>query len=413
MMPDPVNSVGLGRAVAVNSGARPRVLMFCPQFAPAIGGAERQAEKLGKELRAQGIDVRILTPRLDKMSAAVECIDGVLPVRRFVLSDLSKRFPWLRGIGLLNAPWVSLQVFWQVWREGGNADIVHCHIGSLQTVAAAFASRVRGLPVICKAAMADERGDLGEAARLGLTGRLVAKLGRTAFTKWIATTRAVREALLRAGVDDSRILMIPNGVEVCGEALSRPSVAVRRFLYLGRLSTNIDRDVPGMIKAFDAVADGLADVELAIVGGGDLLEETRVLALASRNSPRIKVLGPMSPNEWLAWAHCLVLPSRREGLSNALLEAMAVGLPCIANDIPPNREVLGGGEFGMLVPVADVEQLQAAMLRCATDAPYAVGLAAKAKVRVAERYSLGAVAKKYCDLYEALMRCGSAPRVDA
>lgn len=42
-----------------------RVLMFCPQFAPLIGGAERQAEKLGMALRTAGVDVRVLTPRLD------------------------------------------------------------------------------------------------------------------------------------------------------------------------------------------------------------------------------------------------------------------------------------------------------------------------------------------------------------
>lgn len=409
MMPGTASGPGHARATVANAGARPRVLMFCPQFAPAIGGAERQAEKLGKALRAQGVDVRILTPRLDRASASAECIDGVLPVRRFVLSDWSKRFPRLRGIGLVNAPWVALQVFWQVWREGRDADIVHCHIGSLQTVAAAYASRVRGLPVICKAAMADDRGDLGEAARLGVIGRLVAKLGRTAFTKWIATTRAVREALLRAGVDNGRILLIPNGVEVGEESLSRPSAKVRRFLYLGRLSTNIQRDVPGMIKAFEEVADKIPGVELAIVGGGDLLEETRVLSRASRNSTQINVPGPMSPGEWLAWAHCFVLPSRREGLSNALLEAMAAGLPCIANDIPPNREVLADGEAGMLVSVADVEQLQAAMLRCATDAPYAAFLATSARARVAQHYALDAVAKKYSELYEALTRCRTSP----
>lgn len=397
MTPDTAHSTGHARAA--NAGTRLRVLMFCPQFAPAVGGAERQAEKLGKALCARGVDVRILTPRLDRASASDERIDGVLPVKRFVLSDWSKRFPWLRGIGLINAPWIALQIFWRVWREAGNADIVHCHIGSLQTVAAAYASRVRGLPVICKAAMADDRGDLGEAAKLGRIGQLVAKLGRSAFTQWIATTQAVRDALLRAGIDESRILVIPNGVDLLDPPARQPLAPVRRFLYLGRLSTNTERDVPGLLRAFDAVADQVGDAELALVGGGDLLEQTRSLAQACRNAGRIRVMGPGNPAEWLTWADCFVLPSRREGLSNALLEAMAAGLPCIANDIPPNREVLAGGEAGMLVPVADVEKLQAAMLRCATDPRHASWLATQACARVSANYMLDAVAQRYYRLY--------------
>lgn len=412
MTPEMARSPVHAPGTTASACARPRVLMFCPQFAPAIGGAERQAEKLGKALCVQGVDVRILTPRLDRASASVERLDGVLPVRRFALSDLSKRFPWLRGIGLINAPWIALQIFWRVWREAGAADIVHCHIGSLQTVAAAYAARLRGRPVICKAAMADDRGDLGEAAKFGLIGQLVAKLGRTAFTQWIATTQAVRDALLRAGVDKGHILVIPNGVDLLDPPARQPLAPVRRFLYLGRLSTNIERDLPGLLRAFDAVADQLADAELALVGGGDLLEQTRSLAQACRNASRIRVMGPGNPAEWLAWADCFVLPSRREGLSNALLEAMAAGLPCIANDIPPNREVLAGGEAGMLVPVADVEQLQAAMLRCATDPRHASWLATQAHARVAAHYTLDAVAQRYSELYEDLSSA-ARPRVDA
>ena len=403
MTPEMARSPVHAPGTTASACARPRVLMFCPQFAPAIGGAERQAEKLGKALCARGVDVRILTPRLDRASASDERLDGVLPVRRFALSDWSKRFPWLRGIGLINAPWIALQIFWRVWREAGNADIVHCHIGSLQTVAAAYAARVRGLPVICKAAMADDRGDLGEAAKLGRIGQLVAKLGRTAFTQWIATTQAVRDALLRAGVDESRILVIPNGVDLLDKPARQPLAPVRRFLYLGRLSTNIERDVPGLLRAFDAVADQVGDAELALVGGGDLLEQTRSLAQACRNAGRIRVMGPGNPAEWLTWADCFVLPSRREGLSNALLEAMAAGLPCIANDIPPNREVLADGDAGMLVPVEDAERLQEAMLRCAADVGHAGQLAQAARTRVEKRYSIRGVAMEYADLYAALL----------
>ena len=378
-----------------------RVLMFCPQFAPLIGGAERQAEKLGTALVKLGVDVRILTPRLDQASPALESREGV-EVRRFRLSDLSRRFPGIRGIGVLNAPWIALQIGWQVWRAARSVDVVHCHIGSLQTVSAAYAARLRGKPVICKAAMADERSDLGEAARTGVTGRIVARLGTRAFTRWVATTRAVKEALCRAGVDERIIVVIPNGVEVSSIVQRQHTRPIRRFLYLGRLSTNIERDVPGLIQAFDRLADQIEGVELALVGGGDLLEQTRALAAGCRHALSIQVPGPGVASEWLAWADCFVLPSRREGLSNALLEAMAAGLPCIANDIPPNREVLAEGEAGVLVPVGDIEQLRAAMNCFAMNNQRGLCFGSQARKRVEDSFSIRNVAITYRNMYSSL-----------
>ncbi len=377
-----------------------RVLMFCPQFAPIVGGAERQAEKLGKALRKEGVQVSVLTPRIAPGSPTDELLDG-LPVHRFSLSDLSVRFP-VPGIGLVNAPWIAAQVMWQVWRASKGAHLVHCHIGSLQTVAAAWAARLRGIPVICKAAMADDRSDLGEAAKSGLIGRLVAWAGCHAFTRWVATTQAVKDALVRAGVSQDRIAVIPNGVELPAMPPRDHTVAVRRFLYLGRVSTNTERDVPGLIAAFDRLAEKLNDVELAIVGGGDLLEVTRQQAAACRSASRIQVPGPGDAAQWLAWADCFVLPSRREGLSNALLEAMAAGLPCIANDIPPNREVLADGEAGVLVPVGDTERMNAAMKRLALDCRSGEIISRAAWKRVDSDFSIQCVALAYREIYSRL-----------
>jgi hypothetical protein len=67
-----------------------RVLMFCPQFRPLIGGAERQAEKLAISLAAAGCEVILITPRIDLTSPDVEEIQGVR-IERFPMTDLSRR----------------------------------------------------------------------------------------------------------------------------------------------------------------------------------------------------------------------------------------------------------------------------------------------------------------------------------
>ncbi|MBK7727065.1 MAG: glycosyltransferase [Gammaproteobacteria bacterium] len=105
-----------------------------------------------------------------------------------------------------------------------------------------------------------------------------------------------------------------------------------RFLYLGRLAAGA-RDVPTLIRAFDRLVAADPTIELAVVGGGDLFDETQALihACAARGSICCRV---STSRRWLIWADCR--PAfRMEGLSNALLEAMAHGLACIANDIPP------------------------------------------------------------------------------
>ncbi len=379
------------------------VLMFCPQFRPVVGGAERQAEKLAIALVAAGCRVTIVTPRIDPASADIEESGGVR-IERFPLTDLSRRFP-IPGIAIVNIPAILWQVARSVSVRLKGHDVLHCHLASLQTAGAALAVRVSGIPVLCKAAVAGQRSDLGEIEKGGITGHSVAWLVRVLIGNWIATTEDVSQALVRAGVNPKQILRIPNGVDLSDSFAQHASgKSVRRFLYLGRLSTNSQRDVPTLIRAFDRLAVKHSDVELALVGRGDLFQETFALANACEARDRIQMPGLDEPNKWLSWADCFVLPSRIEGLSNALLEAMAAGLPCIANDIPPNREVLENGEAGVLVPVGDDEKLAAAMERMASDAAHADTMRAAALNRVGSHYGIKTVATRYMALYEELIR---------
>jgi glycosyltransferase involved in cell wall biosynthesis len=139
------------------------------------------------------------------------------------------------------------------------------------------------------------------------------------------------------------------------------------------------------------------------VGGGDLLDETRRLVASCESRARIHLPGFDAADKWLAWADCFVLPSRREGLSNALLEAMAAGLPCIANDIPPNREVLDDGSAGVLVPVGDLAQLENAMRTLVDEPNVAARYATMGRARVENCYAIGSVAHRYQSLYRSLL----------
>lgn len=378
------------------------ILMFCPQFRPIVGGAERQAEKLARALAAKGIQVRILTPRFSPDTPLRE-EDGELDIVRFPLFDLCRLIPWLRGLG----PFNLLLLRWQVMRAVSvhldEADLLHTHIASPMSAFAMQAAHKSGVPVICKIALASNINDFSQTAAIGLGGKQICSSMIKNMTRWIAITRPVAEVLKKWQAPEERIVFIPNGVELPKEQSRRPIVLVKKFLYLGRLSVNINRDVPTLIRAFDRLADCILDVELTLVGDGDQFQEIAVLVANSRHCDRIAMPGFQEPEQWLQWADCFVLPSRREGLSNALLEAMSYGLPCIANDIPPNREVLKDGEAGILVPVEDVDKLFSAMQSVAEDEQLGTSWGHAAMQRVHSTYSIESVANQYVELYKEIM----------
>jgi len=378
------------------------VLMFCPQFRPLVGGSERQAEKLAVALSESGCRVRILTPRIDHDSPDMEEANGVT-IERFPLTDLSRRYPF-NGVALLNIPYICWQIVRVVRPRLKGVDILHCHIGSLQTGAAALAGHLSGVPVLCKAANSGEQSDLLKVERSGATGHLVAWLIKSFVGTWVATTIAVADSLIKAGVRRERVVHIPNGVNFTAEpSVFQMTGKVRRFLYMGRLSSGINRDVGTLIEAFDCLATQHEDIELAIVGGGDLLEKTRRLTQTCTSQDRIHLPGFDRPEKWLVWADCFVLPSRWEGLSNALLEAMAAGLPCIANDIPPNREVLDNGTCGILVTLGNTPALIEALQRFILFPKEAQSFGSLAFERARKYYAIENIAGRYLELYDSLL----------
>jgi glycosyltransferase involved in cell wall biosynthesis len=106
---------------------------------------------------------------------------------------------------------------------------------------------------------------------------------------------------------------------------------------------------------------------------------------------------------FLEAATVFVLPSTVEGLSNALLEAMAVGLPAVATRVGGTEDVVIDGRTALLVPPHDPEALAEALTALLTAPERAREMGREARDRVVERYSLGLVASTYLALYRELV----------
>lgn len=393
--------------VAAHAGTRGRgtspvrVLMLVPNFGPdrpLVGGAERQAEKLSLALMERGVQVEVVTPRDDPAWPEREAINGIT-IHRFPISDLSRVLP--RGAGIPNTLLRRMQTHRGIRAHLGRFDLLHCHMGSPLTAFAVEVAARMGRPAVCKVACGGRLFDLRTTAETTRGAGLLSRNMVRKVTRWIAISGEIRRELIEWGVDPARVAGIPNGVEPLGFAPLPEGGVARRFLYLGRIADN--RDHALMVRAFERVLERVPECELAIVGSGELEPELRrVVGEMPLGRGRIRMVGYGDGGAWLAWADAVVQPSRWEGMSNTLLEAMSAGRACVATDITPNREVLDGGRLGLLSPPGDADAMAAAMLRLATEPGAAAKFGAAGRGEVRDVYAIGSVAERYLELYGSL-----------
>ena len=384
--------------------ASPRVLMFCPEFSPSVGGAQRQAEILTASLIAQGTVVEVLAYQQERDWPLHEVRPDGIVIHRIRFSNLNRRFPRLRnvGLGLASVALMSIHTIWALRSLVNRFDVLHAHNAS--TPITAFAVRIArrcGMRTVVKAVNIREWFDL-KVLRQTLWGKLAVRWLRQDVDRWVAISRAVVEELAESGIPAERIAHIPNGVRLNESPNELPEKAAH-FLHLGRLSRTAPRDFTGLVRSFEQVAADVPAAELARVGGGDRFAAIRYLAAASSARSRIHVPGQQSAAPWLSWAHCLVQPSYVEGMSNAILEGMAAGLACVAYDIAPNRETLGDGTAGVLIPVRDHSGLAAALRSLATEPGLARAWGKRARDRAEQNYDIEKIAARILELYGKML----------
>ena len=243
-------------------------------------------------------------------------------------------------------------------------DVFHGLQGFEMTVNSALAARAAGLPAVVK--LAAHRDEL--VAKPGLRHKLF-NLARRRREKLkhvdavIAISRDIHDELLGYGIPEDKIALIPNGVDTdrfrpAGEAGRR---AAREqlgwpdrptLLYVGGI---LSRKRPMLcVEVLGELRERHPDLQLAVVGPereaghqARCLAEAEALGVADA-----LIFHGHTPDVALAYAAADVylLPSKKEGMPNALLEAMASGLPCVATPISGSRDLIDDGQTGRLCP---------------------------------------------------------------
>ena len=283
-----------------------------------------------------------------------------------------------------------LRIAWRALTARGHFDGVEAHGVYLAGVLALPAARLRRIPLLAYAHGGDV-ADYGQRNRVSraLTGwvvrgaaAIVANSGNTAghVERFGATARVVSP-----GVDMSIFRPVRGDAEraPAGDA-SDDSAAVRVrlglseglvALYLGTLSER---------KGADVFAAGL-DLAASSGWSGVMIGDGALAESIAKNHPSVRRLSPTSQAEvadWMRAADVVVVPSRREPLGLAAVEALACGTPVVASAVGGLKEVVRDGETGLLIAPADPDALGSALARL-TDAALRARMAAAAPASVA------------------------------
>lgn len=232
--------------------------------------------------------------------------------------------------------------------EGYDFDVIDAHYFYPDGVAAALLGRYFRKPVVISALGTD----INLIPRHAIPRRMILWAG-TQAAAMISVCDALKNEMIRLGLDGRRITMLRNGVDLnlfqpINRAASRERLGLRDFtlLSVGHLEPR-----KGHIHVISALAD-LPDVRLMIAGSGPDLHKLRSHSLAIGVADRVDFLGPRSQaclREYYGAADALVLASSREGWANVLLEAMACGTPVVATDIWGTPEVVRTAAAGVLM----------------------------------------------------------------
>jgi glycosyltransferase involved in cell wall biosynthesis len=376
-----------------------RVVVVVSQFWPVIGGAEIQARRLASELLRQGLDVEVWTARLERAWPRAATLDG-LRVRRF-------GSPWLLGrlfLRRIERYYFMLATFLALLRRRRCYDVVHVHQVLGAAAVAALAGRLAGRPVVARIS------STGSTSDLLVSGRVQRALARRFLTRVVAVSAQAAEDCRRWGYRTEQVVHIPNGVRAPGFVPGRAEREKLEVLYLGGL-----RRVKRVDLAIEAWMSAGCRGRLTIAGEGP--EGDRLRRLAQTASQPVRFLGRVEdPQPLLEGCDVFVLASDAEGMSNALLEAMACGRACIATYVGGNVDALGPelgappppgryamGSAGLLVGVGDAAALAAGLQALARSPELRGSLGRAARERCLARFRIEAVAESYRRLYADLI----------
>jgi glycosyltransferase involved in cell wall biosynthesis len=290
-----------------------------------------------------------------------------------------------------------------------NIDIIHTH-GYKSDILGLLAARKAGIKIVST--------PHGFSNNVGWKLRLFIRLGLFAlkfFDKVAPLSEQLVFDLKRYGIKDKQLHFIENGVDLTELAPYRKTLPAKDFsagsgLHLGYIGQLIPRKgLADLLQAFNLLWQRFPDSKLTLIGEGSQRSELEALAKTLPAASAISFLGFRGDRiVLLKDFDAFALTSSLEGIPRCLMEAMAVGVPVVAYDIPGVDQLITHESTGLLAPLGDWQQLANHLIRLAAEPELANKISLAARQLVDQRFSAARMAAEYQQLFLELLQSPKA-----
>jgi glycosyltransferase involved in cell wall biosynthesis len=355
-------------------------------------GAERWILALAKHLRPD---------QVESIVGTIKDAPGDMPPLCRQASAMGLRTEVFESHGKLSLGAVRLI---NTFIRANGVDILHTH-GYKTDILGWRAARGTGCKVVAT--------PHGWSTRAGTKVQLYESLQRLAFyflDAVVPLSTDLYTGLLRFPGLHRKLHLISNGVDLtelqtagtaAAEMTEWKASGERIIGYIGQLISR--KGIDTLIRAFSELP--FTNRRLCIVGEGPQRAELESLAVRLGEGERVRFLGyRVDRIAFLRGFDAFVLPSALEGTPRCVLEAMAVGIPVIATDIPGCRTLIKAATTGLLFEFGDVAGLSEALTRLFADSREREALAHAAKAYVNAQFSAEVMAARYTELYRGMLQ---------
>lgn len=374
------------------SGTRKGLRVALVVGSARTGGTERQMFRLARELSDRGLSVLVVTEIGGPLSETLKGTDvehNVPPQSRLQTS----RSLWVRRVAN-GAVRVRSRFGLHAALRLHDTHLLHAFLP--EAIVTAFRSaQTSGVQPVCVAGLRGETRDSGTRP-WSLSTRLSAAL-TNADAVVVNSPHLVDREAVRLGVDPQKVHVIPNGVDIPGwqaDPSQSPPVAV--------VVANLRQ-----IKGYEVLLEALSRMQYPLTvracGEGERRALLRSQAEKFGVADRFTIVpAPADVEHELRSAQIGVHPSLSEGLSNAIMEEMAAGLPVVCTDVGGVRLQVSDGRNGYLVEPSDAGALAQALDRMVADPALRTRLGSASREQ-ARSFSWEACVDRHVELYERLV----------
>ncbi|MDP9348612.1 MAG: glycosyltransferase family 4 protein [Gemmatimonadota bacterium] len=381
------------------------VCLLVSDLDAVTGGIQSQSFRLLGELNRRGV-------------RTCACVRNYhrLPRNEVLNQTVIHRSPVVANpLRALNSILYILDGLLWLFRHRHQYDVIHCQQPFGPAILGLLAKRLLGKPVLVGVHLSGPRGEVQELKRLPFTRLRVSLLGQV--DRWAALTGVMKDEIQSLGVPAEKIAIVPNAAVPPERSAYQDGTRERMrsalgltqrkiAVYSGRLSR--EKGLDTLLHAWKLVQEDHPDAHLLLLGAGGLHQsvegEIRELHAALALEKVVHFCGHV-PNvtDYLLASDVFVLATRAEGLSSALIEAMAAGTAIVTTDIPENRAVVDHEVTALLVRPDDPQGLARTIGRLFADPGLAERLARVARQKAERELSVEAVTSRYLAEYTRLM----------